>query len=333
MFQHRSVIHKAFVSCRSFDDALVLFRGAVLQGTNTAGDDSPVKGRVDTEPTAGSDKDPALEVHDAVTGKEEAPNAEDSNEAESCMEWNFATGRMESVTHVKFRVRRIIQWTNRDERGDRYLCRIFDSSKQDKDECHQRTAHELDLLPSTIAEFNSSTDKTSRQKRSMLKMADPDPDAGTGKSLKKRKKAKGARSTKKQVGVNSPAIDFTTFQKREQALADALKDDDGVVVAVGPYALRDDLANLAKSNDVPPATLAGWHEMRESLHFRSVLARQKVLTSQYIRRAMCFGVVGTSAFFSGKIVFFPLHDRSPPVVNHCSIYPCFHNPVLFHLRW
>ena len=333
MFQHCSVIHKDFVSCRSFDDAIVLFRGAVLQGTNTKGDDSPVKGRDGTEPIAGSEKEPALEGHDAVPGKDEASNYEDSNEAVSCMEWNFKTARMESVTHVKFRVHRIIQWTNRDERGDRYLCKIYDSSKLDTDNCHQRVVHELDLLPATIAEFENNTKKKSRQKRSMMKMADTATGTGTGKSLPKRKKANGSRSTKKQQGEKSPAVDFTTFQKREEAMAALLNDDDGVVVAVGPYALRDDLANLAKSYDVATATQAGWHEMRESLHFRSVLARQKVLTSQYIRRAMCFGVVGTSAFFSGNIVCFPLHHRSPPVVNHCNIYPGFHNPVLCHLRW
>ena len=203
---------------------------------------------------------------------------------------------MVRVTHVKFRVRNIILWRNRDARGDTFLCNIYDSAKRERDKCHHRSVHEVDLLPSKVAAFNNNTKKTPRRDRAMLKMADPDPDAGTGKSLKKRKKAKGTRSTKRQGGVNSPAIDFTTFQKREQALADALKDDDGVVVAVGPHALRDDLANLAKSNDVPPATLAGWHEMREAQHFRCLLARQKVLTSQYLRRAMCFGVGNVGIF-------------------------------------
>jgi hypothetical protein len=151
MFQKCSVIHKSFVLCRSFDDALVLFRASLLQDTNTTGDDSIGNGRVDVAPTAGSEKDTALEVHDAVTGKEEASITDDGEEAESCMEWNFATAQMESVTHVKYRVRQIVQWTHRDERGDWHLCRIYDSSKQENDKCHQRTVHELDLLPATIA--------------------------------------------------------------------------------------------------------------------------------------------------------------------------------------
>ena len=312
MFQKCSVIHKSFVLCRSFDDALVLFRAALVEDTNTTGDDSIGNGRVDVAPTAGSEKD-------AVTGKEEASITDDGEVSESCMEWNFATAQMESVTHVKYRVRQIVQWTHRDERGDWHLCRIYDSSKQDNDKCHQRTVHELDLLPSTITEFNRSTDKNSRSDRAKVKIDDSAPATGTATSQKKRKKAKRDHSTKEQLGVDSPEIDFNGFQTRQEALASVLEDDDAVVVAVGPYALRDDLANLAKSKNVATATLAGWHEMREAQHFRCLLARQKVLTSQYLRRAMCFGVVGTSAFFSGKIFRFHLHDRSPPVVNHCSM--------------
>jgi hypothetical protein len=333
MFRTCVVIHKQFVKCGTFDEALAMFRAAVKEAQNPEGRQCPDKGRDDAAPATGSGKDPAPEGDNAINGKDAADIYDESNEAGFCMEWCFERKQMVRVTHVKFRVRSIILWRNRDARGDTFLCNIYDSAKRERDKCHHRSVHELDLLPSMVAEFNNNTKKTSRQDRAMLKMDHPDPDTGTGKSLKKRKKAKGASSTKRQGGVNSPAIDFTTFQKREQALADVLNDDDGVVVAVGPYALRDDLANLAKSNDVPPATLAGWHEMRESLYFRSVLARQKVLTSQYLRRAMCFGVVGTSAFFSGKIVCIPRHDRSPPVVNHCSINPCFHNPVLSLLRW
>ena len=99
MFQKCSVIHKSFVLCRSFDDALVLFRAALVEDTNTTGDDSIGNGRVDVAPTAGSEKD-------AVIGKEEASITDDGEVSESCMEWNFATAQMESVTHVKYPLRR-----------------------------------------------------------------------------------------------------------------------------------------------------------------------------------------------------------------------------------
>jgi hypothetical protein len=243
------------------------------------------------------------------------------------MEWNFDTARMERVTHVKHRTRNVIKWIGRDEKGDSFQCHIYDSSKLDKNKCHYRTVHEKDLLPSSVADFNNNTKKSTRRDRAMRNVGATNSTPGSG-SLPKRKPAIRKRSTKKQKVVDSPAIDYSEFEKRESALANVLKVDGGAVVAVGPYALRSDLANLAMTNDVPAATQAGWHEMREAQHILRLLDRQKVLTSQYLRRARCFGVVGTSAFYDGNVMRPPCHDRTPPGVNHINTLPYFCSPFV-----
>jgi hypothetical protein len=333
MFRTCFVIHKEFVHCRTFDEALAMFRAAVKEAQNPEGRQCPDKGRDDTAPATRSGNDPAPQGDNAINGKDDADISEESNEADCCMEWNFDTKQMERVTHVKFRVRSIILWRNRDAKGDTFLCNIYNSAKRERGKCHQRTVHEVDLLPSMVAAFNKDTKKTSRRDRAMLKISHISTSAGTGPPKRRKKKAKGNRTAKKQTGNTSPEVDFDAFEKRQDALAKILKKDSRVVIAAGPYDLRADLASLAKSNDVETATLAGWHEMREAQHFRRVLARQRVLTSQFLRRAMCFGVVGTPAFFDGNIFAFSFRDRSPPGVNHCSTLPLFHNPMLVHLRW
>ena len=310
-----------------------MFRAAVKEAQNPEGRQCPDKGRDDAAPATGSGKDPAPEGDNAINGKDAADIYDESNEAGFCMEWCFERKEMVRVTHVKFRVRNIILWRSRDARGDTFLCNIYDSAKRERDKCHHRSVHELDLLPSMVAAFNNNTKKKSRQDRAMRKIPPISTSTGTGPPKRRKKKAKGNRTAQKQTGNTSPEVDFNEFEKRQDALAKILEEDSGVVIAAGPYDLRADLASLAKSTEVETATLAGWHEMREAQHFRRIIARQRVLTSQFLRRAMSFGVVGTSAFFDGNIFAFSFRDRSPPGVNHCSTLPLFHNPMLVHLPW
>ena len=114
MFRTCVVIHKQFVKCGTFDEALAMFRAAVKEAHNPEGRQCPDKGRDDAAPATGSGKDPAPEGDNAINGKDAADIYDESNEAGFCMEWCFERKQMVRVTHVKFRVRNIILWRNRD---------------------------------------------------------------------------------------------------------------------------------------------------------------------------------------------------------------------------
>ena len=114
MFRTCVVIHKQFVKCGTFDEALAMFRAAVKEAQNPEARQCPDKGRDDATPATGSGKDPAPEGDNAINGKDAADIYDESNEAGFCMEWCFERKQMVRVTHVKFRVRNIILWRNRD---------------------------------------------------------------------------------------------------------------------------------------------------------------------------------------------------------------------------